>query len=266
MNLNNVGAPMEVDTGATLSVMSETTYQKLWRPESRPRLRTSKARLSTYTGERLDVLGQITLHVSYQQQEHRLSLLVVPGDGPTLLGRDWLEKIKLDWQSIHLLQATPTDSIQAVLDRHPAIFDGKLGEISDAPASLHVDPSASPRFYRARLVPYSLRPKVEAELTRLQDEGVIKPVTFSEWATPIVPVVKRDGTVRICGDYKLMANVVSKTDPYPLPRIEDIFASLAGGKAFTKLDLEHAYQQIPLVESAQKYTTVNTHKGLFQYL
>lgn len=72
--------------------------------------------------------------------------------------------------------------------------------------------------------------------------------------------------MRICGDYKLTVNAVSKTDHYPIPRIEDIFASLSGGKAFTKLDLEHAYQQVPLTEEAQKYTTVNTHKGLFQYL
>lgn len=90
-------------------------------------------------------------------------------------------------------------------------------------------------------------------------------MTYSEWAAPIVPVVKRDGNVRICGDYKLTVNAVSKTDPYPLPRIEDIFASLSGGKTFTNLDLEHAYQQVPLTEEAQKYTTVNTHKGLFQY-
>ncbi len=83
---------------------------------------------------------------------------------------------------------------------------------------------------------------------------------------PIVPVVKRDGNVQICGNYKLTVNAVSETDPYPLPRIEDIFASLAGGKDFTKLDLEHAYQQVPLSEEARKYTTVNTHKGLFEYL
>ena len=86
-----------------------------------------------------------------------------------------------------------------------------------------------------------------------------------DWAAPIVPVVKRDGNIRVCGDYKLTVNAVSKTDPYPLPRIEDIFASLSGGKLFTKLDLAHAYQQIPLTEDSKRYTTVNTHKGLFQY-
>ncbi len=60
-------------------------------------------------------------HVTYLQQTHRLSILVVPGNGPTLLGRDWLETIKLDWQSIHQLNTDPQQSIQQVLDRYPMV-------------------------------------------------------------------------------------------------------------------------------------------------
>ena len=80
-----------------------------------------------------------------------------------------------------------------------------------------------------------------------------------------MPVVKRDGSVRVCGDYKLTVNQVAKTEVYPLPKIEDMFASLAGGKTFSKLDMLHAYQQVPLDEESQQYVTVNTHKGLFRY-
>ena len=60
-------------------------------------------------------------------------------------------------------------------------------------------------------------------------------------------------------------NRVAKTDVYPIPKIKEMFASLAGGKKFSKLDLSHAYQQIQLEEESQKYVTVNTHKGLFLY-
>ncbi len=244
---------MEVDTGATLSVMSEDTYQTLWPTDARPPLQPSTAQLSTYTGECILVLGQITLRVSFQQQNHILSLLVVPGTGPALLGRDWLEKMKLDWQNIHLLkQVMPQLSIQQVLDRYPAVFNGEFGEIAGPTVTLHVDSSKQPRFFRVRPVPYSLRTKVEEELTLLQNQDVTKPVSFSEWAAPIVPVVKPKGKIRICGDYKLTVNTVSMTDPYPLLRIEDIFASLAGGKTFTKLDLENAYQQVPLTEATQE--------------
>ena len=77
-------------------------------------------------------------------------------------------------------------------------------------------------------VPYSLKAKVEAELNRLLEHGIIEPVHFADWAAPIVPVLKRDGPIRICGYYKVTANRVTKLDKYPLPRIEDLFASLSG--------------------------------------
>ena len=60
-------------------------------------------------------------------------------------------------------------------------------------------------------------------------------------------------------------NMAAKRDTYPLPRIEDIFASLTGGKSFSKLDMAHAYQQIPVEESSKKLMMINTQKGLFQY-
>ena len=110
-----------------------------------------------------------------------------------------------------------------------------------------------------------MREKVNADLDRLQRQGIIEPVEFAEWAAPIVPVLKSNGTLRICGDYKVTVNSASKHDKYPLPRINDLFSQLEGGKTFSKLDLSNAFQQIPLDESSKKYTTINTNKGLFQY-
>ena len=120
-------------------------------------------------------------------------------------------------------------------------------------------------YTKARPVAFALRPKIEEELGRLQSLGVIESVQFSDWAAPIVPVVKDDGSVRICGDYKVTVNRVAKVEKYPIPRIEELFASLAGGKRFSKLDLSHAYQQVVLDERSRQYVTVNTHKGLFRY-
>ena len=88
---------------------------------------------------------------------------------------------------------------------------------------------------------------------------------FSDWAAPIVPVLKQDGSVRICGDYRVTVNMAARTESYPLPRIDDLFASLNGGKTFTTLDLAHAYQQILLDEESRKLVVINTHKGLFRY-
>ena len=79
---------------------------------------------------------------------------------------------------------------------------------------------------------------------------------FADWAFPIVPVVKTDGSVRLCGDYKVTVNQVAKLDKYPILRIDDLFSSLEGGKTFSKLDLAHAYQQIPLDNDSKKFTTL----------
>ena len=110
-----------------------------------------------------------------------------------------------------------------------------------------------------------MRDKVNEELQRLEQAGIIEPVEFSEWAALIVPVLKRDGTIRICGDYKLTINHAAKPERYPLPKIEDLFTQLSRGKRFTKLDLAHAYQQIPLTEDSKSYLTINTLKGLYRY-
>jgi hypothetical protein len=115
-------------------------------------------------------------------------------------------------------------------------------------AKLSVDPQANPKYCRARSVPYFMREKVEAELQRLVAEGTLEPVQFADWASPIVSVLKPNGDVRICGDFKQTVNPVSKLDRYPIPRVEDLFAKLKGGKMFTHLDLSQAYQQLPLDE------------------
>ena len=250
---------MEVDTGSAVSLVSEETYGTLF-PKSQ--LQPSRTRLQTYLGEPITVVGQRNVDVRYGEQQVELPLLVVKGTGPSLLGRDWLRTIRLDWKAIHHVRR---GALQEVLDRHTEIFQPGLGTLKGYQATIHVDAGAKPRFWKARPVPYALRDKVEQELERLTQEGVIEPVQYSDWAAPIVPVLKDDGSVRICGDFKVTVNQASKLDKYPLPKIEDLFAKLQGGKSFTKLDLTSAYQQIVLEEESRQYVVINTSRGLFRY-
>ena len=94
---------------------------------------------------------------------------------------------------------------------------------------------------------------------------MISPVQFSEWATPIVPVIRKNGGVRICGDFKVTVNLALCVEHYQIPCIEDLFASLSGGQHFSKLDLSQAYLQVPVSEDSRKYLTITTHKGMFCY-
>ena len=129
-----------------------------------------------------------------------------------------------------------------------------------------MDDSSKAKYCKAQSVPYAIQPLVEEELHRLTKEGIIEPVAFADWAAPIVPVLKPDKkSVRICGDFKLTINQASRLDRYPIPKVEDLLTSLAGGQSFTKLDLSQAYLQIKLKEEARKYVVINTHKGLYQY-
>ena len=82
---------------------------------------------------------------------------------------------------------------------------------------------------------------MEEELKRFEAAGIIEPVIHSDWAALVVPVVKGDGSIRLCGDYKLTVNRVASMEKYPLPCIEYMISSLGKGKVFTKLDLASAY-------------------------
>ena len=94
-----------------------------------------------------------------------------------------------------------------------------------------VPENTHPKFYKPRPVPIMLKPKVEDELKRLQDAEIISPVRSSPWAAPVVPVLTKDGKIRLCGDYK---NQVAFTETYPLSRADELFAKLSGGKFFLK--------------------------------
>ena len=98
--MNNAEVTMQVDTGASVSIMSEQTYKNTWTQE-RPALEPSTVKLKTYSGEQLKVLGSMRAQVEYKEQKGDLPLLVVAGKGPALLGRDWLQHLKLDWQQLH---------------------------------------------------------------------------------------------------------------------------------------------------------------------
>ena len=80
-----------------------------------------------------------------------------------------------------------------------------------------------------------------------------------------MPVLKQNGTIRLCGDYHVIINQASRVDTYPLPKVEELFTAMSNGKVYTKLDMSQAYLQLPLDDNSKELVTINIHKGLFQY-
>ena len=192
--------------------MAEITFREHWPQRS---LSSSQVRLCSYSGEVIPVLGAVDVNVTYKGQSHKVPLIVVKGSGLTLMGRNWLQLFKLDWQEIFLLQSTSASPIQQILQKHSSVFQEGIGTLTGFKAKIIVDPSAPPKYCKPRSVPYFLRDKVEKELNRLVAEGTLEPVEVAEWASPIVSVLKPDKiNVRICGDFKQTVNPVSTLDKY----------------------------------------------------
>ena len=137
---------------------------------SGPNLQSSDVCVKTYIGESLDVIGSIDVDVEYEGHRESLQLHVVAGVGPTLLGRDWLHKLKLNWPAICHLSSSLT--LESVLDMHNSVFKEEIGCVQGMSAKIHVEPRSTPQFCKARPVPYSLRGRV-GELDHLHKSGVI---------------------------------------------------------------------------------------------
>ena len=86
-------------------------------------------------------------------------------------------------------------------------------------------------------MPFAIKESVGREIDCLVENGTLHPVEHRVWAAPIVPIPKKDGTIRICGDFKVTVNPYLDVDQHPLPKPTELFACLTGGKRFTKLDL-----------------------------
>ena len=158
------------------------------------------------------MIGSTDVSVSYDGMTYELPMWVVPDNGPTLLGRNCLESIKLNWHEIKKLSSVEASSCAQVLDKFQSLFEPGLGSFMGMKIKIHLDLEAKPIDFKARSVPHLMREKIECELERLQSEGVISPVEFIEWANPIVPVLRGDGAVRICGDYEVTINRHSMQD------------------------------------------------------
>ena len=94
--------------------------------------------------------------------------------------------------------------------------------------------------------------------------GILVKKYHLDLAIPIVPVLKLNGNVRICGDFSVTLNKVLYTDNYPLLRIEEFFSKLHCGVEFSKIDLSRAYNQLVLDDS-KNLTSINTHKELLSF-
>lgn len=141
-----------------------------------------------------------------------------------------------------------------------------LGSVLPIKANIKLKKQSQPCYFETRNLPVHVKTLALKELYEMEKGNIIKKVEGgSEWASPIVVVRKSDGSVRICGDYKVGVNERICCDSYNLPNIEVAFMKMANKNKFAKLDLSSAYWQIELDEMSKDITTINTPIGLYKF-
>ncbi len=277
---------MEVDSGAVRTVMHEKDFEKLF---SNLVLEPVNFNLRVLTGQKAEILGQVFIHVIYLNKMFCLPLVILKSETLfiPLLGRNWLNILNVNWHSSVLDRSVVVNKLSYVecfnkevessnvrqklvsslkSDFHNLFVDEPYTFIKNFKAEFKVKEGCKPIFHRSYEMPYSLKPKVEQELLKMVDSGVLSKVTHSRWASPIVIVPKKNSNdIRLCVDFKKTINRAIDSEHCVLPLPSDIFASLSGGNYFCVIDLKGAYQQLQISESSKELFTINTHIGLFRY-
>ncbi|XP_046974304.1 uncharacterized protein K02A2.6-like [Vanessa cardui] len=256
--IEGVKVTMEIDSGASRTIISEDTYNKLW--SIPPSLNATNIKLVTWTRETLKVLGEVNVHVKLGAKEARCDLIVVSGKGPSFLGRNWFHGLNIEIVGL----CWSEDKITNLVNQFPGLFASELGEYKGPLVSLHVRADATPKFLKARAIPFPLKQQVNEELNKMVDQGILTPVNYSNWATPLRIVKKDDGSLRICGDYRATVNAAIDVDSFPLPKAVEAFVKLSGGRVFSKLDLKQAYTQLKVDDKTAMLLTLNTPIGLMK--
>lgn len=159
----------------------------------------------------------------------------------------------------------PPSIIQKVIDSFQSVFPSELPGIPPRRVIEHsIETISNTPIAKCT---YRMSPKELNELkTQIDDllkNGFIQ-VSSSPWAAPVLFARKKDGTLRLCTDYRAL-NAVTVKNRYPIPRVDEILDSLHGAKIFSKIDLRQGYYQIRIKEEDVPKTAFNTHFGHYEY-
>ena len=279
VKIHGVEVPMIIDSGASVNVLDKTTFDRLNRLNSSNnaiKLSASHAKLFSYASVApLPVLGKFDAIVTIPAISgdkalpmHAQFIVVGTNNSGCLLGKS--SAIALGLLKVgpitgsSLNSVTPQDTIQSILAKYPAVFNG-IGKLHDYQLKVHVNPDIPPIAQPPRRVPFHIRKVVDAKLRELEELDIIESVQGpTPWVSPLVAVPKANGEVRVCVDMR-RANEAVIHERHPIPTLEETVHALTGATVFSKLDLRWGYHQIELHPDSRGLTTFSTPQGLKRY-
>jgi len=286
-----------IDSGSDLTLMRADEYIK----SGSPQLRLDETRFRGIGSDTNTTLGEFETKVVIDEHSYPICIRIVSDTmmrHQMIIGTDFLDTVEVNFKAGKISISPLHESMHDVEDALPEIFDISLTD-ADLEAN-HVDVTGvenveqrtalrnlienykpnkvcetdikmkillkdeEPVYQSARRLSPSERSEVNAQIDEWLTEGIIQP-SVSDYASPVVLVRKKDGSARLCVDYRLLNKKILK-DRYPLPLIEDQLDLLQGARVFTTLDLRDGFFHVELDESSRKYTAFVVPDGHYEFL
>uniref|UniRef100_A0A914VQW4 RNA-directed DNA polymerase n=1 Tax=Plectus sambesii TaxID=2011161 RepID=A0A914VQW4_9BILA len=223
---------LEYDMGATATILS----RKDWRALGAPPLKSTKLPLKNFSGNRPKLKGKATVDVEYESQWMQLPI-IVGSQRDSVIGRNWIHQMKMCNCSLNAIRSADNaqrrgkstaaikssaeiSPINALLEKFPSIFKEGLGHCTKIKAHLELKPDVHPKFTKACTLPFTMHDAVDAELNH----------------------------------FSTGLNASLDLHQYPLPRPDELYQKLNGGKIFSKIDFSDAYLQMELDEENGLHT------------
>lgn len=282
-----------VDTGSDLTLMREDLFQQI--QELQGKLKTSTQVVRGYGGHRSTIRGEVQVSAKFGEIDRVCNFCVVPKNAinaQLLIGMDILnsanyvisndcvqltervEENETDYNNHHWVQQISVDVEELVV---PDKFRDKItslveqcqcrnnSQVKRCSVEMEIVPDAQLRPFRdpPRRLAYSEEKAVNEQVDEWLQKGIVRAST-SDFASRVVVVKKKDGSNRVCVDYrKLNAGVLK--DGFPVPIVDEVLEKLQAAKWFTIMDLENGFFHVPIKEESKKYTAFVTQRGLFEF-
>lgn len=285
ISVENVNIKALVDTGSALSLLRKDALVDMrlidW---SGP-----KCKATAFGGGNVETYGSFQAEIVIDDEPYNLDLHVVPAESmpmKCLIGRNILPiaEVRADRKSVEIkkypqdnflanitvaekidIDVGPIDDGLACKEAEDLLLNYKSSRTKSTDITLNINLKENkPIFSRPRRLPIPGREIVDRQVDEWIKDGVVEP-SSSEFASPVVVTKKKDGTPRVCIDYRRINRVIER-DKYPIPLIEDQIDALKDSRIFSTLDLRNGFFHVSVNEESRKYTSFVTHKGQFVFL
>lgn len=252
--IGGIEIPMTIDSGAAANIISKTTWNEMKQMGVKVWNMTTQVdkQFTCYASETpMEIIGSFMSYIEGGGRKTAAKFYVAQKGQQCLLGDDTakgLQVLKVGFD-IGNISHEPSNEFPK--------FKGVVVEIP-------IDQTVQPVQQAYRRAPYALEDKVEGKLRVLLAKGIIEKVRGpSPWVSPMVPVLKDSGDVRLCIDMR-RANQAVLRETHPLPLVDELLGSVSGAKVFSKIDIKDAYHQIEISEKSRPITTFVTKNGLYR--